>query len=351
MTRTSTKLSFKPKQATKKFLKELKERARDVLVRRYGLDAEDRHTLQAIGDTYGITRERVRQIENAAIAAIRKSQSFEEARHIWDELRNVLLGLGGLVEERNLLNSLATDPVTQNHIHLYLVLGDEFTHHKENNQFKKRWGVDQPLTDKVHTILEELHEIIDYHELLEESDIVSRFLDHNHAADLPEEYKETLSAMRWLAISKVLGKNPLGHWGHASSPNIKTRGIRDLAYLVMRDHGSPMHFREVADAIAETFGRKVHTATCHNELIKDDRFVLIGRGLYALMEWGYRAGTAREVVEHILREEDRPMSREEIIERVMRERHLKKNTILVNLQNAKYFKRNKDGLYTLVTEE
>ena len=152
---------------------------------------------------------------------------------------------------------------------------------------------------------------------------------------------------RSLEMSKVLKKNALGHWGHAQSPNIKTRGIRDLAYLVLRQHGSPMHFREVAEAITSHFNRPTHTATCHNELIKDERFVLIGRGLYALKEWGYRSGTAREVIRQIIEEEGRPMSREEIIERVMKERYLKKNTILVNLQNPKYFVKNEEGLYII----
>ena len=53
-----------------------------------------------------------------------------------------------------------------------------------------------------------------------------------------------------------------------------------------------MHFKEVAEAISKTFGKKTHYATCHNELIKDSRFVLVGRGMYALAEWGYQAGIA-----------------------------------------------------------
>ena len=153
-------------------------------------------------------------------------------------------------------------------------------------------------------------------------------------------------AGRWLNLSKSLSKNPLGEWGKATSPNVKTRGIKDYAYLVMRRHGSPMHFREVAEAIEKTFGKKTHTATCHNELIKDSRFVLVGRGVYALKEWGYTAGVVREVIEQILKK-DGPMSKDDIIEKVLKERYLKKNTILVNLMNPKYFKKDKNGLYTV----
>ena len=114
----------------------------------------------------------------------------------------------------------------------------------------------------------------------------------------------------------------------------------------MRKHGSPMHFKEVAKKINETFGKKAHYATCHNELIKDARFVLVGRGIYALAEWGYKGGIVREVIKEIIKK-DGPQLKDDIVEKVLKERYLKKNTILVNLQNAKYFKKNKNGLYTL----
>ena len=107
-----------------------------------------------------------------------------------------------------------------------------------------------------------------------------------------------------------------------------------------------MHFREVARAVASTFDKNCHTATCHNELIKDKRFVLVGRGIYALSEWGYKSGVVRDVIIEFLKKNG-PMSKEDIVEQVMKERYLKKNTILVNLQNVKYFKKNKTGLYTI----
>ena len=165
--------------------------------------------------------------------------------------------------------------------------------------------------------------------------------------DISEKYRDEEIAKRWLSMSKSVAKNPLGEWGKATSPNIRTRGVKDYAFLVMRRHGSPMHFKEVADAITKTFGKKTHYATCHNELIKDSRFVLVGRGMYALAEWGYKAGIAREVIQDILKREG-PLSKEDVVTKVMKERYFKKNTILVNLVNPKFFKKNKAGLYTVV---
>ncbi len=123
--------------------------------------------------------------------------------------------------------------------------------------------------------------------------------------------------------------------------------MKDYAFLVMRRHGSPMHFKEVADSISKTFNKKTFYATCHNELIKDPRFVLVGRGMYALAEWGYKKGIAREVIADILKLEG-PLSKEDVVQKVNKERYFKKNTILVNLANTKYFRKNKSGLYTLV---
>jgi len=338
-------ITFKPKQVTKKIMSDLAERAYDVVSNRFGLtDDAEQKTLEAIGDKYGITRERVRQIENAAINMIRKSESFQAEQESLRELKEVIRSLGSFVGEDDLLNHISKDKCVQNHIHLHLVLGDDFIKHKEDEYFKDRWTTDSELADQVHDSIRNLYESLSDEEIMAESDIVSKFLDH--LKDVSEQYKKEEILKRWLSMSKLLGQNPLGEWGRADSPNVNVRGIRDYSYLVMKRHGSPMHFCEVAKTISQTFDKKAHTATCHNELIKDPRFVLVGRGTYGLSEWGYKPGVVRDVIAEILKKEG-PMKKEEIIDHVMKERFLKKNTILVNLQNSKYFKKTKDGLYAV----
>jgi len=339
-------VTFKPKQVTKRMLSHLPERAYEVVVNRFGLTSDaERKTLEAIGQKYGITRERVRQIENAALTLIRKSQSFKDEKAVFDELKKVMHTLGAIVSEKELLGHLSKDKLTQNHIHLYLSLGDDFKKHKEDDHFKTRWSVDDEVAEEVHKSLKNLYANLSDDELVTESELVSRFLDEVKA--LSEQYKNEEVAKRWLAMSKKISRNPLGEWGKSTSSSIKTRGVKDYAFLMMRKHGSPMHFREVAKAVASTFDKKCHTATCHNELIKDSRFVLVGRGIYALSEWGYKGGVVRDVIKELLKKNG-PMSKEDIVDQVMKERYLKKNTILVNLQNSKYFKKNKSGLYTPV---
>lgn len=340
----ASNLSFKPKQVTKKLLSDLQDRAHDVVTSRYGLDEEDRKTLETIGEKYGITRERVRQIENTALAAIRKSSAYKEHAHVFTELEALLKDMGAIMTEEDFLSHVAKDKITQNHVHFYLVLGDEFSKHKEDEEFKSRWTVEKDVADVVHGGLKNLYAALSDDELIAEADMIEKFL--GELKGVSEDYKNEEIVRRWLALSKLLARNPLGEWGKADSSNVKTRGIKDYAYLVMRKHGSPMHFREVAKAIEATFGKKTHVATCHNELIKDSRFVLVGRGMYALAEWGYKKGVVREVIKDILKKKG-PMTKEEVIDQVLKERYLKRNTVLVNLQNAKYFKKNKNGLYSI----
>jgi hypothetical protein len=338
-------ISFKPKKVTKKITAHLQDRASDVIMNRFGLTMDgERKTLEEIGKKYGITRERVRQVEEAAINLIKKSEAYKSEQAVFDELKQIVRNLGSIVAEHELLPYISKDQATQNHINFFLVLGDAFKKHREDEHFHARWSVDDAMTDKVHDALRKLYASLKDEDLIPETEMIKKFFDQ--MKDISEQYRDEEMARRWLSMSKNVAKNPLGEWGRASSPNIRTRGIKDYAFLVMRRHGSPMHFKEVADAISKIFGKKTHYATCHNELIKDPRFVLVGRGMYALAEWGYKKGIAREVIEDILKKEG-PLSKDDVVKKMMKERYFKKNTILVNLANQKYFKQNKNELYTL----
>lgn len=345
MTKKQEILTFKPKEATKKLIAVLPDRAKDVITKRFGIGAKaEKETLESIGKSYGITRERVRQIENFAIATIRKSPAYEASTHFFDELKNAMDSYGGIVHEEEFLEAMAKDASTQNHIHFMLVLGDAFTRLKEDGEFHHRWTTDSGLADKVHGSIRNLCKNFSEKDLISETELVADFL--KEIKDISSDPKVEEYAKNWLAISKSISKNPLGEWGLAESPNVKMRGIRDYAFLVIRQHGSPMHFTEVAENIAKYFGKHAHPATCHNELIKDKRFVLVGRGLYALAEWGYSKGIVADVIKNILAEAG-PLSKEEIIARVLKERYVKENTIIVNLQNNQLFKKTTDGLYAL----
>jgi len=342
MTNTTT-IKFKPKQVTSRLLTSLSSRAREVIVKRFGLDDKgEKMTLEAIGKKYGITRERVRQIENNALSQIRKSKEYQKEKPAFEQLKDFVDSLGGIVSEDQLLNHIAKDTSAQNHVYFLLVVGEEFSKEKEDDEFQHRWYVDKDVAEKIHGSLRKLYSNLEDDELVLEGDIINNFLEY--VEDVSEKYKSEEIAKRWLSLSKKIGKNPLGEWGKSASPNISAKGMRDYAFLVIRKHGSPIHFRVVAKAITQYFNKKAHVATTHNELIKDPRFILVGRGLYALSEWGYISGVVKDVIKKVI-EKNGPMTKDKIVEKVLKERYVKENTILVNLQNPKYFTKDKEGKY------
>ncbi|HDO23815.1 MAG TPA: hypothetical protein ENG99_01205 [bacterium] len=337
--------TFNPEIVTKSLVGGLKDRNRDVVLQRFALGVSpERKTLESIGQDYGITRERVRQIESFALNSIKKSESFSSAKSAFAELRNIINKKGGLMAEDDILDFPAGGEKAKNHIYFLLVLGENFTKMKEDDEFRHRWVVEKKKAEMIHQILRNLHREVSESDLIPEEEIIWKI--KKYTKNILKQKISNEIARSWLNISKFMASNVFGEWGVASSASIHPRGMRDLAFLVLRKHGSPMHFTEVASAISEFFPKKAHLATVHNELIKDNRFILMGRGIYALGEWGYSPGTVREVIKNILKSEG-PLQKEELINRVLKERYVKENTILVNLQNSEYFKRDHKSRYIL----
>lgn len=336
--------SFQPKSISKELLSELPERSRRVLVDRFGLTGKgEERTLDAIGKEYNITRERVRQIENHGIVVVRESDTYEAHAESFSDLKKALELLGSVVAEEMLLDAITKNPGDKNHLLFLLTVGHHFDNRREDNAFRARWFSDKDLADSIEKALNALYESTEPSRLTPEDEFIQLFNKELRTLNVKNRSEEALK--RYLSISKRLGKNPLGEWGRIESPHVRIKNTRDFAYLTLKRHGSPMHFTEVANGIENLFRRKTHPATTHNELIKDGRFVLVGRGLYALKEWGYEPGVVRDVIRDILDKEG-PLKREDIVERVKRERYVKDATIAVNLQNG-IFTKLSDGRYAL----
>jgi len=337
--------SFDSTTLVKKLLAAAPERAREVLTRRFGLGTSpERETLESIGDRNGITRERVRQIEAAGLEAIRSSKAFKDANAAFGEIGRYIHSLGAVVPEDHLFSFLGKDEKTKNRFRFLLMLDSSFYRERETNDFVARWHVDHATAKHIHNALSRLYGSLSDEEVLHEGELLDKFLEE--LKDVNDAYKNEEVMKRWLSLSKHIGSNPLSQWGRATAPAIRVKGVRDYAYLAIKRHGEPMHFSLVAKAISSLFSKKAHVATTHNELIKDPRFVLVGRGLYALTEWGYTPGVVRDVIRETL-ERTGPLKKEEIIKHVKKARFVKDNTILVNLNDSRYFRRMKDGRYAV----
>lgn len=334
---------------TERILENLPERSKEVLEKRFGLkEGEPRQTLDSIGQNYGITRERIRQIENAAKKLILETEKLtSHTQSAVDELKKVIDSYGGVVGEKELLENFTKDEDTQDHIHFILNLSEPFFEVKKQEYKDKVWYTQEESYEAFEKSLEKLYKDLETDEVLTEQEILDKFSDKLSQFTDNKKILKNDTVKRLIGLSKKIASNELGQWGSANSRNIATKGVKDCAYLILKEDGEPLHFTEITKEIANRFNRQVNTATVHNELIKDSRFILIGRGKYGLTEWNrYSGGTVAEVIEDILKKSKKALTRDEIVQKVLDKKEVRKQTILINLSN-KRFKKTQDGRYTL----
>ena len=315
---------------------------RKVLEGRFGLRGE-RQTLQQIGDGLGVTRERIRQIEAQSLDKL-KTRVAEEAQWLVDHANNFLEQVGNVrrddyfMQDVRHVAGIDDTAHVNNKVRFILLITDTPPYlHKETDELESFWYTDDKARREIQKFLEGVIAFFNKHdkeEILEEK---------IHLKELGD-----VASHHHVAISKLFGVNSFGDFGLKEWPEIKPKVIRDKAYLVLKKHGEPLHFADIAKLIYKhgLDTKRTHTQTVHNELIKDVRFVLVGRGMYALQEHGFEGGTVREVIDRILREQG-PLEPEAVIDLVNKRKILQRNTILLNLQNRNHFHRQGDGRYVV----
>ena len=332
-------------------IRELSQRNRDIISRRFGLKNGKKETLESIGKSYNITRERVRQIEESTLANLTKaSASNEEVQRYISLSANILREHGGVLNENALFDSFSGnggDTVANASLAFLLRLDSELVRVQENDNFNTFWATDKAHLASFKNSVSAMTQVLNGRGgVLHENEFFN-LLKQNNVTGFESEPLNEKHLQVCFSISKNLGKNIFDEVGLASWPEVKPKGVKDKAYLVLKKNKEPKHFSDIAKLINTIGfgGKRANVQTVHNELIKDDRFVLVGRGMYALSELGYKAGTVKEVLVAILK--DKPLVKGAILAKVMNARMVKENTILLNLQDSKTFIKNPDGTYQL----
>lgn len=331
-------------------LSNLPDRTRDILDKRFGLTSLDScgETLESIGKKYGLTRERVRQIEEDGMKRLKDPKIIKEAAPAFDYFEETLKRQGGLRREDILFAELSDETFRQC-VCFLLTLGDLFLRYGETKDYYSFWTIKKDIIKLTCEII---------NKLIKEFEKIEKPLSKNEVLEIKtKEIKYNLGAtidpqmiLSLIEIAKGIEENPFGEIGLVDWPEVNPRGIKDKAYIVLKKEGKPLHFGDITEEINKlNFARgKALSQTVHNELIKDDRFILVGRGIYALKEWGYKPGWVKDIIADILKEENKPMGKDEIIEKVLSQRLVKPNTILLNLSNKNYFTRTEGGKYVII---
>jgi predicted transcriptional regulator len=322
-------------------------REREVIERRFGL-VDTKETLESVGETLGITRERVRQIEKATLIRTKislddgKNPAFDAAEV---EIVKALHELGRAAKTDVLAKKLlgTSDAKSRGIVTLLAELSSKMVATTENDRYYPAIVLTDDKEDKaIKQAVDKVINALKKHGQPVDKDGLFKLVS---AAGGKYEHPDETAAIA--SISKQVASLD-GMWGLAKWPLVNPRNIRDKIYIVLKQAGQPTHFSNIATAVkSQNFRRNnVTEQAIHNELIKDDRFILVGRGIYALSEWGYKKGSITDVIRDIL-EKESPLHREEIVRRVLKVRQVREATILLNLQNQKEFKRVAKAQYAL----
>lgn len=340
------------KKTIDSILKKMPERTKDTLSRRFDIgnsfdkknriDKNQRVTLEKIGKDYHITRERVRQIEEKGLEALQNSPQFPKLKKPIDSIKKFIDSNGGLKKEDELISALAPKKEYQSYPLFLLRIGKPFFYYPETSLFYPFWETKKEssqIAEKINNILAKIIEQKKRPLKKEEILKIGRVkIIKTLKMQCPKNH-----LFSCIEVTKKIEKNPFEEYGIANWPEITPRNIRDKAYLTLKKEQKPMHFRTLAKVIEQKLQSKTQPNTLHNELIKNNKFVLVGRGTYGLQDWGYQNGTVQDIIKTILKK-NQNLSRKEIIDQVKKQRMVKETTIMLNLQR---FEKDAESKYKL----
>jgi hypothetical protein len=322
------------------------DREREIIARRFGL-FDRKETLEQIGELLGITRERVRQLEKSVISHLKATAEQGDLPHV-KEVETALTaylrknGDAARITDASKALTAEDTKTDQSRILFLAMMCPSLVEIEDNDHYYNAVGIAGVRDAKAMRAA--IDNVVDSTKKLGKPATVSELATATRIDNVQQ-------VQALASISKDLATLN-DRWGLVKWPMVNPKNIRDKIYVILKENGKHMHFNEIAEAIKDSdFKRKdVTTQAIHNELIKDKRFVLIGRGIYALKEWGYQKGTVADIITEVLKDEGGPLHRDEIVKRVLKSRFVKETTILLNLQGKPQFKRVAKATYTLADD-
>ena len=304
-----------------------------VLRLRYGLNDGIPRTLEEVGQRFGITRERVRQIEDKALRRI----YHPTRRHILDDIARpfqfVLQQAGGILRENQISEKISQvtvlgkiDPIGATRFVLGVTSGLQEI--EDGIWALKECPLEyfSMVTSAAALRLEKNQSRMRYNKLVSE---VRRMLESSN--DAAQREVDTLFIEACLQADPQFeisddGWCILAKW---------QRSYIDEMVEVLRDKGKPLHFREIASGVEALLNgnQEVSEHNIHAVLQRrQDLFVWAGQGTYGLVEWGIQRPTYYvEIISDILEAEGEPLPADEIIRRVEKLRPCKKTSVMMYL--------------------
>lgn len=315
----------------------LSQKEKQIIEHRFSLNGNPKATLEKIGKEFGVTRERVRQIEKNALRKLQRNVSNTKLSMLNQYANTILQKYDGVCLEAKLVTdilAIVNGNADASAIKLSLQLDPNLEKIHNTIYYYPYWKFKiisqkdiQNICEKTIAFLGKKTDVVSPDEIIQQ---ISGSSDKKMTKQIA---LSCLELDRRIKITKYgIG---LSIWRH-----INPKTLRDKILYILKLSTKPLHFVEISNRITEAnFDKKiVNVQAVHNELIRFSQFVLIGRGIYALKDWGFEEGTVSDIIADILRKEG-PLNRDKVIEKVLKQRQVKRITILLNLKNKPMFKR------------
>jgi len=340
-----------PKEIISALIDILTEKEQDIIIGRFGLSGNRIMTLASIGEKYSVTRERIRQVQNYTVAKLKRNAKNTKLQELHLELTKLMTKNGNLISEADLEAFLVkkypehADSLPE--LKLACVLHENIIQEYNRVDYLPHYRHQELAFSLVKTIdLRSAAILKKRQQTYPVNELAKKIQDELNAQHQRVSLQTIYSA--WNLDRRLVVKNDevsIKSWRH-----INPRTLNDKINYVLREEHEALHYSQITKKIiAKDFDEKdISVQAIHNELINNQDFVLIGRGIYALKTWGYKAGTVADVLESILAKNG-PMHLEDLTEAVLQRRKVKKITVQINLNSKKHkFLKNKAGQYELV---
>ncbi len=326
------------------------DRTKEVIQRRYGLVSGEKETLEEIGTKYGLTRERIRQIQVKAKKRLNHLTNLSK-KPIINIVEDLIRNNGWIISDveadkliptvfrglnfdgSSLLDLLKDLGWIQNH-----EIGDVL-------YYSPKFGkvLLGNLMDSIIKILKKkqlplrIDEIIEEHEELKKINI--------------ENFNATNFVLRSCHIDPRIEEKVSGRYGLYIQSNRTMNLWVPLMVQVLETEETPLHFTEISEKVNDLLldtSHKLDQRRAHAILVQKNIFAHVGiRGMYGLTSWGLRKESTTELVTEYIKSAGFPVHIEQIYDYVKKYKNSPKMNIRSILDISGKFENKGHGLYDL----
>lgn len=332
------------------------ERTIEIVSKRYGLMNGEKQTLEEIGDNYGVTRERIRQVQKKAL---------NRMKHPMNSIKDQLAGLieevlfrnGGILsaEEADLEIPKALGGIKDDGSSILDLLSD--LGWIQNCRIGDI-AIYSPLlsgvslcklSEKINLLIKTADLGMSVSSIIEKIWLFSKIKDERFDSnEFVLKYCRTDPRIEEMAITSAYPEIIFRHYTSGQFPK---KGWVVLMKRVLEEEQMPLHFTEITNKVNDLMGnseRQLDVRRGHSILIEDEIFAHSGvNGTYGLTAWGLKKELTPQVIVECMKKAGFPLHWKQIYNYVSKYKNTKPANIVRCLEDNRLFKKVDAGVYWL----